>query len=943
MNSSVFKDSLKSISRISSEFRANESYYLSPKYQEIEVRQDFIDKFWTALGWDVYHQQNINPYEREVRIEKNVMIDGRGKRADYAFFTAPNFSQAKFLAEAKKPSRNLENSQDCFQAIRYGWNSNTPISVLTDFEQFLILDSRYKPSVETSTDHIVKKFHYSDFTDEEKFSEIYFLFSREAVLQNSLEKFAKSLRSFQGARQTNLFNLGRMKPVDVEFLGKLDEYRLLLARAFKNKNPHLTSEELTEITQRTLDRLVLTRFLVDKVIEENEIVDNLGLKSGNAWADFSAEIRKLNSLYNGAIFRENILLDIKKIEPSEKEFEIIRDELAEKNSSYDFNLIPIHILGSIYERFLGNIIVVDGNRADITQKAEVRKAGGVYYTPEYIVRHIVENTIGRQIKGKTPEEISEMRFADIACGSGSFLLGVYDYLLKYHLNYYLKNKRLLNNAVKNGLLVENEGTLQLSVKYRRTILVNNIYGVDIDAQAIEVTKLSLYLKMLEEAKTGIARIYQLELGERLLPSLNENIIHGNSLIDYDVNDGRLFDTFEFKALNPMNFAQAFPEVFAKGGFDAVVGNPPYGADLTEDARQYLKRKFKVGTTDTAALMMIQAANLTKGIARIGQIVPKSFTYSSTWDKTRRNLIESLEMLVDTGKVWKEVKLEQVICVFDKGLQKLPKYNSLKRSNEEFDFLAEISKEEAINFGFYLNGLTSEEISIGRKLFHLGTYLGDVTKNTRGGMFQRQIVSEAAQTKAIGGKQVNRFFVVGEKGFVKNKKSLPVNSFIYPNDIIVQNIVAHIMNPVEHIKIIGAVIDDSHSEVVILDTVNRLSNFSEMSSYYLLALLHSKLINWYVYRFIFAKAIRTMHFDAPVSDKLPIKVINFNNFTEKSNHDKIVDLVKKVIEAKKSLASAQTDENKNFFERYCDSLNKQIDNLVYDLYELSDDEKKVIMN
>src|SRR5215213_781394 len=95
MASSAYEDSFNSVSKISSEFKANESFYLSAKYQESEARQDFIDKLWAALGWDVYHQKNINPYEREVRIEKSVMVDGRGKRADYAFFTAPNFSQAK--------------------------------------------------------------------------------------------------------------------------------------------------------------------------------------------------------------------------------------------------------------------------------------------------------------------------------------------------------------------------------------------------------------------------------------------------------------------------------------------------------------------------------------------------------------------------------------------------------------------------------------------------------------------------------------------------------------------------------------------------------------------------------------------------------------------------------------------------------------------------------
>ena len=190
----TFELAFEKVSLLSARFGENEAAYLSPKYQEAEVRQDFLDSFWVALGWEVYHHEHPNPYEREVRIEKSVMVGDRGKRADYAFFTRPNFLQARFMAEAKKPSRQLENGYDCFQAMRYGWNSNTPLAVLTDFEQFIVLDSRYKPSVERSLNGILEKFHYTEFADEESFRKLYFLFSREAVGGNSLDKFIQGLK-----------------------------------------------------------------------------------------------------------------------------------------------------------------------------------------------------------------------------------------------------------------------------------------------------------------------------------------------------------------------------------------------------------------------------------------------------------------------------------------------------------------------------------------------------------------------------------------------------------------------------------------------------------------------------------------------------------------------------------------------------------------------------
>ena len=138
----------------------------------------------------------------------------------------------------------------------------------------------------------------------------------------------------------------------------------------------------------------------------------------------------------------------------------ICESLAHVNSPYDFNAIPIHILGSIYERFLGKVIVATDKRVRVEEKPEVRKAGGVYYTPEYIVRYIVENTVGKLIAGKTPDQIAEMRFADIACGSGSFLLGVYDLLLTYHGHYYNDNP----GKARKGDCIERDGKLYLSLQ-----------------------------------------------------------------------------------------------------------------------------------------------------------------------------------------------------------------------------------------------------------------------------------------------------------------------------------------------------------------------------------------------------------------------------------------------------------------------------------------------
>ncbi len=176
-----FDAAFAAVQKLVTEFAANTSHYLSPAYQEEEARRDFIDKFWTALGWDVNHHAQTNPYAQEVKVERGVAMSEGRKRADYAFYLAPDFKNVKFFVEAKKPSVDIATKQSYFQAIRYGWNGGTPLAVLTDFEQFHVLDCRTRPDIETALQNQTgPKFHYTDYADRDKFAELYWLFSREA-------------------------------------------------------------------------------------------------------------------------------------------------------------------------------------------------------------------------------------------------------------------------------------------------------------------------------------------------------------------------------------------------------------------------------------------------------------------------------------------------------------------------------------------------------------------------------------------------------------------------------------------------------------------------------------------------------------------------------------------------------------------------------------------
>jgi adenine-specific DNA-methyltransferase len=585
-----FEDALARVKQLAETFQANERQYLSSDYQEAEARKDFIDKFFIALGWDVNHNVQTNPYQQEVKVERTGGVSSQ-RRADYALYLAPNFRDVRLYVEAKKPFGEIATPDNYFQATRYGYGSKNPLVVITDFRRLHILDCRFRPDIETAIHRVVARYHYEEYGDKEVFAKIYWLLSHEAVAAGSIESYSKDLPRPRGkAVQRGLFP-GAYKPVDESLLEELDSYRETLARTFKARNPLLDSETLTEITQRTLDRLVFLRFLEDKLIETPSLVDKFG-SSGTAWEDFIAASRRLNGIYNGVVFKKHSVLDATNFRVDEDDFADICEKLSHVNSPYNFDAIPIHILGSIYERFLGKVIVATGRRVTVEDKLEVRKAGGVYYTPEYIVRYIVENTVGRLIEGKTPEEISQMRFADIACGSGSFLLGVYDLLLQYHGNYYNANPK----KAGKGDCIDRDGRLYLSLIKKRQILLNNIYGVDLDAQAVEVCQLSLYLRLLRDETTASAHQYLMDFEhaaqlKKLLPDLSKNVVCGNSLIGSDVLDSEPFPVEEERKINPMNFEDVFPAVMKRGGFDVIVGNPPYGADFDDTEKGYIREHF----------------------------------------------------------------------------------------------------------------------------------------------------------------------------------------------------------------------------------------------------------------------------------------------------------------------------------------------------------------
>lgn len=664
------------VKQLIKDFESNKHHYLSPSYSEAEVRQDFIDKFFTALGWDVTHQYQRNPQQQEVKVEKTQQQrdSANKKRADYAFYLAPDFRTVKFFVEAKKPSRTLHKNQaDYFQAAKYGWNANTGISVLTDFEELVIIDCRFTPDIDTVLSCEREYYSYQQFTDKEVFENVYWLLSREAVEAGNIATYVENMPTPKGkTRQLSMLG-GGYQEIDDSFLNYIDNIRLQMSQAFYINNPTLTSYELTEATQRTIDRLVFMRFLEDKVIEPENMLNAIA-NASNSWAKFIAESKRLDVKYNGVVFKPHFIDKPEFLGASEAQFKDITTDFDHTNSPYDFNYIPIHILGNIYERFLGKVIEIQNNQAVIETKPEVRKAGGVYYTPKYIVDYIVKNTVGAKIDGKALSTIADIKIADISCGSGSFLIGAYDYLLKYYQNYYNEYHSVREKS--DCVYDEENGIWVLSIAQKQQILLNHIYGVDIDPQAIEVTQLSLFLKLLEDETLVTANQMQVLFHEKILPDLTQNIRCGNSLIDYSITINNELSNDELRKIKPFDYAINFPKVVdrEKSGFDVLIGNPPYVKEYTdrevfEKVKQGNLAKYYQGKMDLWYFFVAYGLDLLNNKGKLGYIVPNNWITNAGASILRNKVLEDskIEQLIDFAgfMVFEDASIQTMIMILEK--------------------------------------------------------------------------------------------------------------------------------------------------------------------------------------------------------------------------------------------------------------------------------------
>jgi type I restriction-modification system DNA methylase subunit len=428
-------------------FEYNIDQYKSKSYDEANTRVDFIDKFFECLDWDVRNTENCAEQYRQVVREDKVTIQGKPKAPDYSFRI---YGQRKFFVEAKKPSVDIvKDSESAFQIRRYGYTANLPLSILTNFEHFIIYDTRIKPTKDDNSSVArINLYSFKDYVA--KFEEIYGLFAFKSILKGSFDKFIQETKSKKGTSE-----------VDKEFLKVIDEWRINLAKNIALRNKDLSIDELNYSIQKIIDRIIFLRISEDRQTEEYKQLFHIVEKENN-YKLIDKLFKEAYKKYNSDIFRPEEF--ISKLSIDDNALKSIIKGMYYPDCPYEFSVLPIEILGNIYEQFLGKTIrLTPSHQAKIEEKPEVKKAGGVYYTPQYIVDYIVKNTVGEKInelasqskakdKQAKPEDIEKIKILDPACGSGSFLIGAYDYLLRYHLDYYTANKTRIDKAIKDRKL-----------------------------------------------------------------------------------------------------------------------------------------------------------------------------------------------------------------------------------------------------------------------------------------------------------------------------------------------------------------------------------------------------------------------------------------------------------------------------------------------------------
>ena len=932
-------------------FAQHRDAYQSTSYNETQLRREFLDPFFKALGWDVDNEAGHAEAYKDVIHEDAIKVGGATKAPDYCFRIG---GRRIFFLEAKKPAIDVKHDDNpAFQLRRYAWSAKLPLSILSDFEEFAVYDCRLKPNQRDKA--AIGRTLFLTFEQYiDKWDEIAGIFSKQAVQKGSFDKYAESGRRKRGTAE-----------VDAAFLTEIESWRDVLARNLALRNDDLNQRDLNFAVQRTIDRIIFLRMCEDRGVEPYGQL--MGLLNGERVCRRLRELfERADERYNSGLFHFHA--EKGRVEPpdeltpalslDDKPLKDIIRGLYYPESPYEFSVLPAEILGQVYEQFLGKVIrLTPAHKAVVEDKPEVKKAGGVYYTPAYIVDYIVAETVGKLCAGKKPNDVAKLRVLDPACGSGSFLVGAYQFLLDWHRDWYLADGP--GRHVKK-IYQGHGGQWFLTTVEKKRILLNNIYGVDIDSQAVEVTKLSLLLKVLEnENQESLERQLRL-LHERALPDLGSNIKCGNSLVGPDYyDDKQILDNDEDEQLriNAFDWFAEFPKILhsRQQGFDAVIGNPPYvllqSLGLPEVfsylSRRYDSAKYKI---DTYQVFFEQSIQLTAACGFVGLITPNTYLRNKHAKELRNQiltntLVQSLQL--HDFPVFGGASVDTCVTVAQRknGLHRPRHVVSILRLVAPLESHAigtcrqsDWRKREDLSFDL---PQSSDGQGVLEKLQSTKFVLGDVATAYFGiQTFDRaRFVSVNRRGSkwrpCIDGVNIGRYSLQPPSEFVCTD-SIAIKS---GGDAAVYESGRIGVRQIGQTPIATLVPGGWYS----LNTIYNVFFTKDVGIdlRFVLGILSSKLLRWY-WRATFFDQKRTF----PKIKKspllaVPLPRIDMGISVDKLNHDTVVTLVRRLLDMNAKLQSMHPGHTKTVLDRQFKLVDRQLDDLVYEMFRLTPDERAVV--
>lgn len=988
------------------------------------LNQDSINQKWnefTTYFHNPERQENIRN-SKEEQYQEGFLRELFVKILGYTLNPEPNFNlttEYKNVKDSKKADGAIlvsekvravielkgTNTTDLgkIEAQAFGYKNNQP-------DCTYVITSNFE-KIRFYIDNAIEHLEFNLFTlTEAEFKILYLYLAVENISKDIPKKIKEESVSQEDVITKKLYK----------------DYSLFKRELFKNlleTNPEYDQLELFKKSQKLLDRFLFLFFGEDRhLLPTNSvrqiITDWKKLQELDAYMPlydrFKQYFSYLNTgykgknyevyAYNGGLFKPDDILDNITID----------DDLLYthtlKLSEYDFDSeVDVNILGHIFENSLNELdeIKAQLEGQEIDKSKTKRKKDGVFYTPKYITKYIVENTVGKLCEEKkvaleiVEEEyftdkkrqkktiqglvekldtyrkwLLQLTICDPACGSGAFLNQALDFLIEEHQYIDELQAKLFGDAL---VLTDLENS----------ILENNLFGVDLNEESVEIAKLSLWLRTAQP--------------NRKLNDLSGNIKCGNSIIDDP----------EIAGEKAFNWQNAFPKVFEKGGFDVIIGNPPYGADLVDDDKEFLKKSYPISTTgkiDTYRIFIEKCFIIGNEKSLISLIVPNTFMYN-VQSYSLRKLIFEKSSIYDAVELRKNIfeDAPDVVTVIISLINNCSNkefrarvafhnvfYNDIENANWNIDQVLKIDslkKDEDLKINLRADFAFDSIKNKLSKLSVLGDYF-NLRQGTKpyGNKESKEVELISKEKyddtweKAINGRNISQYYLEYENDYVKRSEN--VHSIISRDIVFGEKIYFQRMRKISLFPRIVACYDNNDLHGLYTCSVITKKEGDSNSLKSLLCIINSKLINiWYKYfdtdieiKLTSVKQIPLPklsnknlemlddYCDKMLQLKKEIKDTAFKfqraiqrKFEIESLPKKIeswyelsfADFVKELGKKKIKLSLSEEAEWEDYFlqeqqkaltlKQQIETTDKEIDKMVYELYGLTDEEIEIVEN